>query len=205
MSLAGPPSDDLAATMDMLALPEVRRQVHRMTVAEYQRLGAESAIEEKTELIRGVVIEKMSISPLHAWLVQLLVDWLKPRIGKGWCVRSELPVTLHDSEPEPDVSVVRGTLHDYRTAHPKTAALAIEIAVSSEKLDRLKAAIYAEAEIAEYWIVFAERGIVEVHRSPRDGQYNEMRILRPGESLEPLTFPGLAMPVAELFPESGKE
>jgi hypothetical protein len=44
--------------------------------------------------------------------------------------------------------VVRGSESDFRTAHPKTAELAIEVAVSSPELDRENASLYAEASWA---------------------------------------------------------
>ena len=59
-------------------------------------------------------------------------------------------MTLNDSEPEPDVAVVPGSVEDYRSAHPSTAVLIIEVAVSSEDVDREKAELYASAGIKEY-------------------------------------------------------
>ncbi len=198
MSLAGPPSNDLTATLDLLALPEVRRQVHRMSVADYQRLGADGYIAEKTELIRGVLVDKMSESPLHSFLTTLLADWLREGVTAGWRVREGHPLTCADSEPEPDVAVVEHGA--YVTSHPRTATLVIEVAITSEKLDQQKAAIYAEAGVDEYWIVLANRQCVEVHRSPTAGSYSEVITRRPGEVMSPLAFPNLSLAVAELFP-----
>jgi Uma2 family endonuclease len=197
MSLAGPPSNDLTATFDLLALPEVRRQVHRMSVAEYQRLGATGYIAEKTELIRGVLVDKMSESPLHSFLATFLADWLRRGVTAEWRVREGHPLTLVDSEPEPDVAVVKQAA--YAATHPKTAALVIEVAVTSEKLDQQKAAIYAEAGVDEYWIVLANRQCVEVHRSPAAGKYASVATLRVGDVLSPLAFPHLSLPVDDLF------
>lgn len=59
------------------------------------------------------------------------------------------PLTLRDSEPEPDIVVVRGTVEDYRIQHPSTAALVVEIAISSLGLDHGKIALYAEAGVEE--------------------------------------------------------
>ena len=185
-----------------LASPEIRERLHRLSLDDYHRLGEQGIIGERTELIRGVVIDKMSKSPLHAWLTSMLYTWLDRGVGDGWTVRSELPVTLKTStsEPEPDVCVVRGSLHDYRKQHPTDATLAIEIAVSSEKLDREKALIYAEAGLQEYWLVLAEGASVEVYREPADGQYRSISTHKVGDTLSPLAFPELTMPVAELFP-----
>lgn len=189
---------------DILDIPDVRALCHRMSVERYHRAAEMGLIEEKTELIRGVVLDKMSKSPLHGWLLQFLAKWLHDAIESGWTVRFEQPLTLADSEPEPDISVVAGCDDDYRNQHPSSASLVIEIAISSEKLDHEKAAIYAEAGVDEYWIVLAERQCVEVHRLPEVGKYQDVSVLKPGESLKPLAFPSLEMPINQLFPEKSE-
>ncbi len=191
----------LTPALDVLAAPEVRRQLHRLSVDEYHRLGEQGIIGERTELIRGVVVDKMSQSPLHVFLVQLLSDWLRQGVGEGWTIRLGNPVTTGDSEPEPDICVAPGKPKDYLTGHPKTGPLAIEVAVTSEKMDRVKASIYAEISIEEYWIVLAEEQSVEVFRQPVDGRFQSVTTLKVGDTLSPLAFPELTMPVTELFPD----
>ena len=85
------------------------------------------------------------------------------------------PLKLKDSVPEPDLAVVAGQVADYRHAHPTTALLVIEVAVSSLGLDREKAAIYAEAGVTEYWLVVAGQEKIEVYTEPRDGTYQQQR------------------------------
>lgn len=200
MSLADSSAADPPA-FDLLAAPEVRRQVLPLSVETYHSLGEQGLIDKQTELIRGVVIEKMSQSPLHCYVVQALLKWLLRGLTDGWIVRPANPLTTADSEPEPDLCVVSGHGEEFATKHPTTAALVIEVAVSSEKLDRQKAKIYAEAAISEYWIVFPERLCVEVHASPQAGIYGEVTIRGMGEHLTPSSFPSLSIPVADLFPK----
>src|SRR5580698_591189 len=97
----------------ILELPEVRRRVSRLTVEEYHRLDEFNENGKRTELIRGLVIEKMSKSPLHATIASLLYKLILPMVPAGFTARKEEPLTLHDSEPEPDVSVVRGSDQDF--------------------------------------------------------------------------------------------
>ena len=73
-------------------------------------------------------------------------------------------MTFADSEPGPDLAIVRGTRSDYRLAHPVSAELVIEVAVSSFEIDLVKAHVYAEGEVPEYWIVCPEKKQVEVFR-----------------------------------------
>ncbi|MCO6456817.1 MAG: Uma2 family endonuclease [Pirellulaceae bacterium] len=143
-----------------------RKLVMPISVEQYQKLGTYGILSENTELIRGFIIEKMIKSPRHSWLVQRMVDWLRSGPMAGYHVRQEQPLTLRDSEPEPDVAVVPGAPDDYRDHHPFSAHLVIEVAISSEDIDREKATLYSEAGIDEYWIVLPELRIVEVYRQP---------------------------------------
>jgi Uma2 family endonuclease len=109
-------------------------------------------------------------------------------------------LTLRDSEPEPDISIVRGSDDDYDDAHPTTACLIVEVAVSSVELDRELASIYAEAGVEEYWIVLVNEQAVEVYRRSAGGVYQEKLTVGVSETLACGSVPGLAIPLGELFP-----
>ncbi|MCP4511624.1 MAG: Uma2 family endonuclease, partial [Fuerstiella sp.] len=107
------------------------------------------------------------------WTVGFLADWLRGCSLEGFSVRVEQPLTLIDSEPEPDIAVVEGSLDDYRESHPVSADMVIEVAVSTEDVDREKTSIYAGAGISEYWIVLPQQQIVVVHRNPSGSVFEE--------------------------------
>lgn len=132
----------------LLDLPAIRERVARSSVEDYHWLG-----ELPMELLRGTIIEKMSKSPSHQFYTDRLRKILSAQISPEWIARQGGPLTFADSEPEPepDVAVVRGPEESYRTTHPTTAALVVEIAVSSLEIDRVKAQIYAEAGVLECW------------------------------------------------------
>src|SRR2546428_46999 len=92
----------------ILKIPEVRERISRLSVEEYHRLDEFNEDGRRTELIRGIVIEKMSKSPLHSTIVSLLYRLLLARAPQGCTVRQEQPLTFADSEPEPDGSVPCG-------------------------------------------------------------------------------------------------
>lgn len=183
----------------ILELPEVRQRVSTLTVEEYHRLDEYNEHGRRTELIRGIVIEKMSKSPLHAALAKRLHDLLLARLPAGWVVRREDPLTLKDSEPEPDIAVVRGTERDFFNAHPQTAEWVVEIAVSSPVLDRENASLYAEAGVAEYWIVLGTTQQVEIYRQPAGGRYRERALRSGADALECAAPPGIHLRVSDLF------
>jgi Uma2 family endonuclease len=111
----------------------------------------------------------------------------------------EEPLTFLDSEPEPDISMTRGGERDFLEAHPTTAELVIEVAVSSPALDRENASLYAEAGVKEYWIVLGRERQVEVYRRPENGRYQETLLVGANDTLECSNVPGLRIQMAELF------
>lgn len=183
----------------ILGIPEVREVVHRISVDQYHRFCQVGAVPERTELLRGIIVDKMTVSPLHSLLCQYLDDLLDAGIEQGWHVRMQQPLTLANSEPEPDLAVVQGGLRDYGESHPATAALVVEVAISSVELDRAKADIYAEAGIPEYWIVLGEQQIIEVRQSPKNGRYERLDQLKRGATLKPRIFPAVSVDLEDLF------
>jgi Uma2 family endonuclease len=128
-----------------------------------------------------------------------LYDRIAPLLPPGYLVRKEDPLTLIDSEPEPDISVVKGAEADFFQAHPTTAEIVIEVSVSSPKLDREMASIYAEAQVKEYWIVLAGERTVEVYRSAHEGRYLEKQVFTFEDTVRSLAIPAIQIKIDDLF------
>ena len=189
----------MTAASQMLEIPEIRARFSPVTVAQYHQFPELNENGRRTELIHGVVIEKMSKSPLHASIAKLLYDGLHTQLPSGYSVRQDQPLTLRDSEPEPDIAVVRGSVEDYRLAHPTTAALVIEIAVNSLALDRQKAALYAQAGVEEYWIILPVERRVEVYRRLEGGAFRELTPVNEGTNLESVVLPAIHFSLSHLL------
>lgn len=185
----------------ILEKPEMLRHALPLSVAAYERMAELGLVDEKTELIRGVIFEKMSKSPLHAGLVQILMELIQPLLPSGLSIRTEQPMKMRDSCPEPDIAVVAGSARDFLREHPSTAHFVIEIAVSSEALDREKAALYAEAGVEEYWIVLPDRSVIERFTQPATGGYTLHEVVPAGHPASSLTFPALAVNLSDLLAE----
>ena len=153
---------------------------------------------KRSELLRGVIVEKMPKSILHIQLVSRMARLLEQMLGTLFWVRQEASITTHDSEPEPDISVVPGKDSDYKQ-HPTTAKLVIEVSVSTLAEDREMAFIYAEAGVEEYWIINATERSIEIHRDPRDGRYHETTTRSPGEACGCQSLPQVTVDVTQLF------
>ena len=179
--------------------PAIRARVPKVSVEQYHRMFALGVIAENVELIRGALIEKMPKSPLHSSIVELLRELIAPFLPEDCFIRQEQPITLWDSEPEPDVAIVRGVRRDFLSAHPVTAEALIEVSISSERLDRAKSEIYAEAGVREYWLLLAEERIIERHTDPQDGAYRQIERATFPATLESTVIPGLILPPEGLF------
>ncbi len=182
----------------ILDLPEMRERVRLWTVPEYEKLGDDPAFK-RTELIRGIIVNKVSKSPLHSTITTRLYVFLLRALGPEFIARKEEPLRLLDSMPEPDISVMRGTLDDFATRHPTTADLVVEVAFSSVTPDRENAFLYAEAGVVEYWIVLGETKQVEVYRQPEGGVYRVRRAYSRGELIEGVAVLGTSFAVETLF------
>lgn len=181
----------------ILENPAVRRQVKMLSVADYHRMIEGGVVDPQCELIRGTLIRKMSKSHLHSSISAKLLRLFTATLPDFW-VRKEDPLTFEDSEPEPDISVVPGRIEDYQ-AHPATAHLVVEVAISSEEIDREKGVLYAEAGVQEFWLVLPEAEVIEVHTGPRSGTWTNVHRYAADESVSSALFPAVTVQLSELF------
>lgn len=171
--------------------------------AEYERMVAQGRFEdERIELLKGGLVEMSPQGPRHAATVRRLNRLLVLVVGDRAEVQVQGPLALLDhSEPEPDVALVPP---GYEDELPARAHLVIEVADSSLPRDRgIKAELYAEAGIPEYWIVNVAEQVVEVHRAPQGNAYRERVVRTSGEDVTVTAFPDIRIAVIEIF-ESGR-
>jgi Uma2 family endonuclease len=146
--------------------------VKRFTVDEYHRMIDAGVFvdDDRFELLEGWIIPKPTKrTPPHDVTIVLIDERLRALIPAGWRLRNQSAITTRDSEPEPDIAVIRGEARDYLGSHPGPADIALVIEVSDSTLaeDRtLKARLYARAGISTYWIVNVAEGQIEVHADP---------------------------------------
>jgi Uma2 family endonuclease len=144
--------------------------VRRFSVREYRRLGEIGVLTEddRVELLEGWIVPKMNLNPPHSVTVQLVDDAIRKVLPARWCIRLQDAVSTKDSEPEPDIAVVRGVIRDYAERHPgpEDIGLLVEIADTSLARDRYKCQVYGAAGIRVYWIVSLPDRRIEVYTKP---------------------------------------
>ena len=184
----------------------------RMSVACYHESIAAGVFDDsQVELLEGVLVEKVPKDPIHAAVNNIVADLVRPLCPASFVVRLQDPVTTDDSEPEPDVTVVRGEQKDYLRRHPGRAetVLLVEVSTSTLVRDRgLKQRVYARAGCQLYWIVNTVDREIEVFSNPMSARprsgYRERSVYHLGESV-PVVIDGQlrgALAVDAIIPDA---
>ncbi len=188
--------------------PPFRPRPLLWTVAEFHRVNSSGIwLGRRPILLRGVILEQGPMEPPHATGVALVTAALTAVFSPGWYLRCQLPLVfgLH-TDPIPDVAVVSGTVRDYTTVHPTTAAVVVEVSDTTLATDLTdKVELYAEAGIADYWVVDVNSKRLLVFRDPYQHPlggftYRTHLTLATGDSVTPLAAPHATIKVADLLP-----
>jgi Uma2 family endonuclease len=172
--------------------------LHRLSSAEYHRLVESGGLDEDTrvELLDGLLVAMRPKTREHEQALSFLVRWLVRALNERYEVRAAAPLSLADcTEPEPDVAVIPPGVE--RPYHPATAALVIEIAVSSQHRDfAVKPLRYAAAGVPVYIVVDLDTRRVVEHNEPTGGGYGRASET---DQLDP-RLPGVGpLAVAEVY------
>lgn len=183
-------------------------KVHKWTRKEYYRMAELGFFHGKrVELIEGEVIEMSPMNKPHATAIRIILDALRKIFVQGYVVDSQLPMSFGKAtEPEPDAAVIKGNIRDFSNAHPRTAELIVEVSDSTLRYDRtVKAGLYAQNKIQDYWILNLKNRSLEVYRQPKKDRklgfiYTEIQILTEDDAVSPLAAPGAQIKIADLLP-----
>jgi len=171
--------------------PGLRRGLTREDCRALQEAGL---LEwERFELIDGELIPRMGKSPLHAVAIHRLREWMSRVFGPDLVEQSvsiDLSPTLdQNNEPEPDLTVLRRSALEFRDFNPgpEDISLVAEISATTQDYDLgAKAALYARAGIAEYWVVDLPARRIVVHREPNGERYGSIVAYAADEAVSPL-------------------
>lgn len=173
-------------------LPAPGDEYFRLSVDQYHAMIQAGILtdDDPVELLEGLLVQKMPRNPEHRFSKRSLTKLLTAMLPPGWEVFCEDPLTTSDSEPEPDICVIRGTDRDYIRKHPSPAdtILTAEVANTSVHRDRgRKKRIYARAGVPVYWIVNLVDQQIEVYTDPtgpaEEPDYRQRQDYKPGDSI----------------------
>ena len=183
----------------LASVPTVVGPFWRLSVERYHAMIAGGVLtpDDHVELLDGLLLEKMSKNPAPRIGTRKLRKAIESVVPPGFYVDEQEPITLAESEPEPDVAVIRGNDSGvYHDRHPGPADVLLVCEVSDTSLERdrnLKRRIYARAAIPVYWILNLESRKLEIYSQPQDGDYSNLRTLLPDESVS-LTLDNVTTP-----------
>jgi Uma2 family endonuclease len=183
----------------------------RFTITEYHRLAELDFFTEddRVELIKGEIIKMVAKGRPHSVCNTRLYKELFKLLEEKATIRGQEPIIItNNSEPEPDLTIVKNTPDDYFLNHPipSDIFLIIEVADSSLKYDQeVKLSLYAEAGISDYWIFNLIVYHLECYSEPyQDLQgtfgYRHKSIILPKESVKLPSFPELILDLTKVFP-----
>ncbi|WP_026787074.1 MULTISPECIES: Uma2 family endonuclease [Planktothrix] len=174
----------------------------KWSVEDYhQMINAGILCDRQVELLAGEIIEMSPEIPIHYNKTKRGVEYLEILLTGKADIRFNGPITLSESEPEPDIAIVRLPESTYQDHHPYAEDIfwLIEVAKSSLKKDlELKLSIYAQAQIEEYWVLDLSQKQLIVFRNPENNIYLSQQIINQG-MINSLAFPDIEISVERLL------
>ena len=178
---------------------------HMFTVDEYDQMGRSGIFSEddRVELIEGEIIEMTPIGLRHAAGVARVGSIFFRLLDPTAIVWIQNPIRLSDnSEPEPDLTLLKPRADYYEQAHPTPAdiLLIVEVADTSFEFDtRVKVPLYAQHGILEVWVVDLDKKLIIRYRNPSPQGYTVIEQFHPGQTLSPLAFPECKIAVKDIL------
>jgi Uma2 family endonuclease len=181
---------------------------HKLSVDDYHRMGEAGifAPDSRVELIEGEIIDMAPIGSPHASVVSLLTTFFVRSLGQAGIVFTQNPIRLlPDSEPQPDITILRPRADHYRKALPVASdvLLLIEVSDTTVALDRqVKVPLYARHGIPEMWLVDLQAERLEVYSAPQGRSYSSLQRLGRQDSVTPGLVQVPTLDLGEIWPAS---
>ncbi|MDX2273553.1 MAG: Uma2 family endonuclease [Cyanobacteriota bacterium] len=195
--------------VDMQLQNQVKLQnIHLWSIEGYHRMIENGLLthDDRVELLEGIVSNMSPKGVSHVIIGRWIAERFRERLGERFYLITQDPITLTEqgSEPEPDITIARGSMFDYTEHHPypEDILLVIEVADSSIEIDKkIKMPIYAKARIQDYWVVDIKAKEITTYRQPLEDSYQQVQVAKGRDILVPLALPEITFQVKDLFPQ----
>ncbi|MDJ0689541.1 MAG: Uma2 family endonuclease [Xenococcaceae cyanobacterium MO_188.B32] len=178
------------------------KTVFKWSLLDWHRLVNSGVLADKSvELLEGEIIEMSPEGVEHSYTNHTVVEYLRELLTASVVVRQALPVTLNNSEPQPDIAVVRLPSTKYATHHPYAEDIYWLVEISKTTLSKdlnEKQKIYSQNGIGEYWVIDLSEKKVWVFTQPQENGYATSVELTTG-IINPVAFPNVAIAVERLL------
>ena len=173
----------------------------KWSVDDYHQMIAKGIlVNRRCELINGVIWDMPPEGNFHRFLNTRGVKYLRQKMAGKAEVFEAHPITLSNSEPEPDIAIVKlpDTVYLNHHPYPEDIYWVIEISDSTLSYDlEVKKAIYAQAGIKEYWVIDVNSRKIIVFRNPQNNDYISQQEMSDGV-INPVAFPEVKIEVSRL-------
>ncbi len=185
--------------------PAQVERLHRLSVADFHRLGAAGVLDPsaRVELVEGQILDMTPIGTVPATIVADLTQRLVLAAGARALVWCQNPIVLDEhSEVQPDLALLQPRRQAYLLRHPRPAdvLLVVEVADTSLRYDQqVKVPLYARCGIPEVWLVDTAAAVLSRYRTPAPHGYAQIeRIAAPG-IVRPAAMDEIAIDLSGLF------
>ena len=179
---------------------------HKLYIDDYHRMCHAGILREdsRVELIEGELIDMAPIGSLQSSVVARLSMHLTRQVGDFAVIWTQNPLSLPpDSEPQPDIVLLRPRADWYSGTLPGAAdvLLLIEVGDSSVEYDQeIKVPLYARHAIPEVWLIDLRTRTFHMYREPHDMGYRRVLQLEPSETASPLLLSSARIVLADIWP-----
>ena len=156
---------------------------------------------KRVELLEGEIIAMSPEGIPHRNTNHKVVKYLRKLLDGIAEVYESHPITLDNSEPEPDIAIVRLPESIYDTHHPYPQDIYWLIEISNETLVKdleQKTITYARNGIVEYWVIDLKNSKLIVHTQPQHDRYSKIVEYKTGV-ISPLAFPQVEIALDRLL------
>ena len=178
------------------------KTLYKWTVKDYHQIIESGVLSGKSvELLEGEIVTMSPEKPIHSSRIDTVADYLRDVLRGKAKVREAHPVTLDNSEPEPDIAIVCFDTDNYANRHPYPQDIYWLIEVSSSTLIKdleEKPITYARNGIPEYWVIDLSNHKLWIFTQPKPTGYLKKREITLGE-INPIAFPNLVIEVSRLL------
>ncbi|MEO1692736.1 MAG: Uma2 family endonuclease [Cyanobacteria bacterium J06631_6] len=175
---------------------------YKWTIADYHQLVETGLLEGKpVELLEGEIIEMSPEGVPHSYTNDSVANYIRRILKDVALVKEAHPITLDNSEPEPDIAVVRLPNDIYKLHHPYPEDIYWLIEVSNRTLDKDlhdKTITYARNGIPEYWVIDLPHNKLWVFTQPNSQGYSQTEEFTTGNVFS-LSFPDVAIAIENLL------
>ena len=187
-----------------MAVNAIQIERKLFTVEEYEKMVAAGVLyeDDRLELIQGEILAMSPIGGLHIQVVNRLNRLLVGQLQDRAVVSVQNPIRLLNSEPQPDLAILRPETAKGPAAVPRSedVLLVIEVADTTAGYDRaIKVPLYANNEIPEVWLIDVQERVIEVYRGPAPGRYKRSETLTGADKVAPQAMPDVQLSVDEIL------